>query len=47
MAHGIKKFLKQYYDYILIAVVYLALHMFMHTDYWDDISTTTVCEQYN
>lgn len=30
-------FLKNNFDYFMIAGVYFVLHMFMHTDYWDDL----------
>lgn len=42
-----KLFWKQYYDYIIIAVLYAALHLYMHTDYWDDLRNANTLAEYN
>lgn len=41
------KFIVNYYDYLIIAIIYLILHFFMHTDYWDDVITTASLTNYN
>lgn len=43
----IRKFYSKYYDYIILAVVYGLLHIFIHTDYWDDVGMSTVLKSYN
>ncbi len=40
-------FLTKYYDYVIIAFIYGLLHVFMHTDYWDDIATSQILTKYN
>lgn len=40
-------FLMKYYDYVIIAFIYGLLHVFMHTDYWDDIATSQILTKYN
>lgn len=46
MKNRISKVFIEYWDIIGIAVMYLALHLFMHTDYWDDIGTTQIFVNY-
>lgn len=43
----IKKFCRKYYDYIILVIVYGLLHVFIHTDYWDDVSMSAILENYN
>lgn len=43
----IKKFCNRYYDYIILAVVYGLLHIFIHTDYWDDVGMSAILESYH
>lgn len=43
----IKKLWDKYYDYIIIAVIYGLLHVFIHTDYWDDANMSQVLRDYD
>lgn len=43
----IKKYISLYYDYIILILIYGCLHLFMHTDCWDDILTTRVLTDYH
>lgn len=43
----IKNVCRQYYDYILLTIVYGLLHVFIHTDYWDDVGMSTILKSYN
>lgn len=45
--HQLKKLWNKYYDYILIAVIYGLLHVFIHTDYWDDINMSQSLKKYD
>lgn len=42
-----KKFCMKYHDYILLVVVYGLLHIFIHTDYWDDVTMSSILKSYN
>lgn len=42
----VKKFCNKYYDYIILAVIYGLLHIFIHTDYWDDVGMSAMLESY-
>ncbi len=42
----IKKIWKQYYDYIILTVIYGLLHIFIHTDYWDDVGMSAILKSY-
>lgn len=42
-----KEIWNKYYDYLIIALIYGLLHVFMHTDYWDDAKMSTVLASYN
>lgn len=37
----------KYYDYLLIMLIYGILHLFMHTDYWDDLNQLTVLKSWD
>lgn len=39
--------LKSYWDYFVIAGIFLILHLFMQTDYWDDIVTCSALAKNN
>lgn len=43
----IKKICGKYYDYILLVVIYGILHVFIHTDYWDDVGMSAILKSYN
>ncbi len=43
----IKKFCSKYYDYIILVTIYGLLHIFIHTDYWDDVGMSAILEKYN
>lgn len=43
----IKKICSKYYDYIILAMVYGLLHLFIHTDYWDDVGMSAILKSYN
>lgn len=43
----VKKFCNKYYDYIILAVVYGLLHVFIHTDYWDDVGMSAMLKSYH
>lgn len=43
----IKKFCSKYYDYIILVAIYGLLHIFIHTDYWDDVGMSAILEKYN
>ncbi len=47
MMHQIKKLWNKYYDYIMIIVIYGLLHVFIHTDYWDDVNMSQRLRQYD
>lgn len=47
MKNKLSRVLIEYWDIIGIAVLYFILHLFMHTDYWDDIGTTQIFVNYN
>ena len=40
-------FLKEYFDYAVIAAIYFALHLIMHTNYWDDLIHANTMAEYN
>lgn len=42
-----KNFFQKYYDYIILAAIYGFLHVFIHTDYWDDASLPAIMKSYN
>lgn len=43
----IKLYFRNYYDYIAIAVLYVVLHFFIHTDYWDDLRNANILADNN
>lgn len=43
----IRKFCNKYYDYIILAAVYGLLHIFIHTDYWDDVGMSAILKSYH
>lgn len=45
--HQIKKSWNKYYDYIMIIVIYGLLHVFIHTDCWDDFHMSQRLKQYD
>lgn len=42
----IKKVWNKYYDYLIIVIIYGLLHIFIHTDYWDDVTMSSILESY-
>ena len=42
-----KKSYKKWYGYLGIFILYLILHVFMHTDYWDDVKMVSVLSKYD
>lgn len=45
--HRIKELWNKYYDYIMIVIIYGLLHVFIHTDYWDDINMSQSLKKYD
>ena len=45
--HQIRKLWNRYYDYIMIVVIYGLLHVFIHTDYWDDLNMSQSLKKYD
>lgn len=43
----IKNFCRKYYDYVILAAIYGLLHVFIHTDYWDDVGMSAILKNYN
>ena len=42
----VKQLCNKYYDYLILTAIYGLLHIFIHTDYWDDAGMSAILTSY-